>query len=223
MPGKISFGDEEEARQTEALAGAMIEQTAAQHSLVGSYVSHVSFVKQHWTGEADAAQVQDLVIEFADGTVVRASQAVVDLRGAPSGFREALRDENARQRATAPRGGAIREAGELLGRHPGPKLDAAGDLEKSESPSAYPIDSPTISGTEIKKDIDKLKAIFARIICLIDGHRWESDQIGVTPGAMFFAPDSEADHFIKIYGACRRCGHPGEYDLDKVRKQVGRK
>jgi hypothetical protein len=125
--GRIRFGDEEEAAQTELLASTMIEQTATQHMLVGETVTRVSYVNKHWMGDLEAAHVSDLVIEFGNGARIRASQAVADYADAPGEFREALRAENARQRATAPRGGGIRVAGEAIGAHPGPKLDPAGD------------------------------------------------------------------------------------------------
>jgi hypothetical protein len=125
MPG-VHFGDEEEARQTEALASRMIESVADQHMIVGLTVKRISHVDVSWN--PNGKTVRDLVIEFTNGFVIRAPQAVYDMRYAPGGFRDALRAENERQAADTPQGGEIRAVGERLASHPGPELDAAGDV-----------------------------------------------------------------------------------------------
>lgn len=150
MSGKIRFGDEEEARQAEALAGRMIEDVATQHEIVGE-VARAAYVAPSW--DRDVMVVNSLRIEFTSGVVVTAPQARLDLSRA-CGFREALRAENARQAASASQGGWIRETGEALADHPGPKLDAKGDPvnDEYENPTAYPVAPPSIEGTEITKD-----------------------------------------------------------------------
>lgn len=124
MPG-IHFGDEEEARQTEALAGRMIEDIGLQHAVISQRVVSIKYTAPSW--EANNIVVDELTVELSNGAVIRARQAVLDTERAPAGFREALRAENERQARTADRGGSIRETGEALADHPGPELDDQGD------------------------------------------------------------------------------------------------
>jgi hypothetical protein len=114
MPGHISFGDEEEHVQTEALAARMIEDVATQHLAAGQRVLQIAYESSTW--HPDLLIVDNLRIEFASGLKINARQAHLDLAGASSEFREALRAESERQRPTAP--SEIRETGERLADHP---------------------------------------------------------------------------------------------------------
>ncbi len=123
MAGRVSFEDEEEHRQTEALAGQMLHDISNQHAIVGHTVARAGYTAQNWQGTSMV--VSDFTIELANGARITARQAVLDLASAPSGFREALRRENERQRPAAPSG--IRDEAARRADHSGPKLDAAGD------------------------------------------------------------------------------------------------
>lgn len=151
MAGNISFEDEEEHRQTEALAGQMIHDISNQHAIVGHTVARAGYTAQNWQGTNMV--VSGLTIELANGARITAREAVLDLASAPSGFREALRRENERQRPTAPSG--IRDEGARRAAHPGPELGPTGDPvgEQYEDHAEYPIGPPSISGTDITEEV----------------------------------------------------------------------
>jgi len=152
MAGNISFGDEEEARQTEALAGRIIEDTVSQHSVVGERVTAVKWTAPSW--DKDVMVVDDLNITFSSGLRISCPTAHIDPSSVSGGFGAALRAENARQAETAPKGGGIRAAGERLADHSGPDLDAAGDPvgEEFHNPVEFPSKPPEIHGTEITRE-----------------------------------------------------------------------